>query len=463
MVTPADRTACPDPERLAEFIEGRLKGAARADVTAHLADCDACRQVFAHIARDGGFTVVPFYRRPKVQAAAGVLALAASLIVVVRVQPELNPFRRPTPYEELVAAAAGRRSVEGRVTGLSHTAAADARRSGSAAPDTNYEILAAAAKLQALAQVDPAAENLRALGVAHLLTGNHDEAVSSLERAAAASPQAATLCDLAAAYQARGVASNGSEDYARALAAAERGITADQSALPCYFNRALALDALRLTDAARRAWDDYLARDASGGWADEARARRDRPTSQLQQKWDAATAAFHADGNATALVSASPQYTRELFEDSLLPEWAAQVAAGGPAAEPARLQAIAVALAARGERFPAAIVAELTGRPADVADLARGVSHLSAGKQAYESYRFDEAIERFAAAAGVLARVRSAALPWAEVQQAAVLYFRRDFPRARAITERLRAAEQRGSVDLGTHRRRRGALRRRAP
>ena len=38
-----------------------------------------------------------------------------------------------------------------------------------------------------------------------------------------------------------------------------------------YFNRALALERLHLGDSARRAWDDYLKRDSTSGWADEAR------------------------------------------------------------------------------------------------------------------------------------------------------------------------------------------------
>lgn len=40
-------TTCPDPERLAEFIDGVLDGVQRDEMVAHLADCGECREVLA--------------------------------------------------------------------------------------------------------------------------------------------------------------------------------------------------------------------------------------------------------------------------------------------------------------------------------------------------------------------------------------------------------------------------------
>lgn len=38
-------SGCPDPETLAAYIDDRLSAPDRAAVEAHLADCDACREV----------------------------------------------------------------------------------------------------------------------------------------------------------------------------------------------------------------------------------------------------------------------------------------------------------------------------------------------------------------------------------------------------------------------------------
>ena len=76
--------------------------------------------------------------------------------------------------------------------------------------------------------------------------------------------------DLAAAYLARAKAVDRPDDLPKALAAADRAIAADDM-LEARFNRALALQALYLEDQARQAWDEYLKRDASSDWAEDAR------------------------------------------------------------------------------------------------------------------------------------------------------------------------------------------------
>src|SRR5262249_5976739 len=60
-------------------------------------------------------------------------------------------------------------------------------------------------------------------------------------------------------------------DVPKALESAERAIALKDPPTEAWFNRALALERLHLTDAAKKAWQDYLDRDATSGWADEAR------------------------------------------------------------------------------------------------------------------------------------------------------------------------------------------------
>src|SRR5919106_6960291 len=42
---------CPDPNDMAAYIDGRADASGRTRLEAHLADCDACREVFAECVR----------------------------------------------------------------------------------------------------------------------------------------------------------------------------------------------------------------------------------------------------------------------------------------------------------------------------------------------------------------------------------------------------------------------------
>jgi tetratricopeptide (TPR) repeat protein len=274
-------TACPSEQQLAAYVDGRLGAAERAAVQQHLADCDDCREAVAEAVRlrreSGGGTVLPFWRRRSVQTVGGgVLALAAALILVVQLRPELNPFRRQTPYEELVAAVGTNRTVEGRLSGgCGFGPLRSPTRSGSRSDAASYDVLAAAAKLRQLAADSPSREHLHALGVAELILGDAESAVVHLERARGEQPSARLLSDLSAAYLARGSNVDRSAG-ATALERAEAAIALDPRLPEAYFNRALALEYLGRRDRARAAWDDYVRVDPSSEWSGEARRRARR-------------------------------------------------------------------------------------------------------------------------------------------------------------------------------------------
>jgi tetratricopeptide (TPR) repeat protein len=275
-VTEDLQTACPDAERLAEYVEGRLDGNARAHVEAHLAECEMCRDVVAETLllqaeddkEDTPGTVIPF----PVKVIAAALAVAASLVLVLRVQPELNPFRGPTAYEELVAAVGTNRTVEARLTGgFRHGPLRQVTRSGSRPGSDRYTLLAAVARAQDDARGNPTPTNLHTLGLAHLLVDEYDQSITALEDASVRNEDARILSDLSAAYLQRGRMTGRAEDFAKAQAAAERAIRVDPNLVEPYFNRALSLDEQHQPDSAARAWQAYLARESSGPWADEAR------------------------------------------------------------------------------------------------------------------------------------------------------------------------------------------------
>jgi hypothetical protein len=103
--------ACPDPAELAAFFEGRLNDAHRADLVAHVANCEECRAVIGAL---GAMSVseMPVVPAAMVEAAAGarqdrrwrpaaaVVAAAACVLVVVaisRQSPEQPGSSTATP------------------------------------------------------------------------------------------------------------------------------------------------------------------------------------------------------------------------------------------------------------------------------------------------------------------------------------------------------------------------------
>jgi CHAT domain-containing protein/tetratricopeptide (TPR) repeat protein len=291
-------TTCPDAEVVAAWVDQGLDPAARAAVTAHLADCNDCRMLVANVLRitDAVRETLTNQERQKeplpvtrtagrqwVRWGGGALAAAAALLLVVRAQPEWLPFGSRddagSRLADLVQAVGDRRTVEGRLSGgfAYGPLRAPVRSGGSTAAEDNWTLLAAAARIREEAERQPVAANLHALGLAYLVRGQHDEAVRALEDATAEDAGSARFqSDLAAAYLARATATDRPEDFTRALTGAERAIKADGTLLEARFNRALALESLFLTDQARQAWHEYLELDASSPWADEARQHLER-------------------------------------------------------------------------------------------------------------------------------------------------------------------------------------------
>jgi CHAT domain-containing protein len=316
---------CPGPEILAAWVDQNLEAAERAGIDTHLAGCEDCRLLVARViefqhamAEQAGpapgdastpgqplrfaggstdqdssrvasdaarpATVLPFTRRVTRWRVAAFASAAAALLLAVQVLPVWGPggsSGADSRLADLADAVGQTRTVEARLTGGFRYGPlrAPLRSGGSAAPMDNWTLYAAAGRIREVALQDPSAPNLHGLGLAHLVLGNYDEAVQALEDAIAETPQSARYqSDLAAAYLARAKEQDRPDDVPRALAAAERSI-AVEDLLEARFNRALALQSLYLEEQAREAWQEYLARDASSDWAEDAR----RHLAALQQ------------------------------------------------------------------------------------------------------------------------------------------------------------------------------------
>jgi CHAT domain-containing protein len=257
----------------------------------------------------------------------------------------LYRLAQPDGLRRLVTAVGTRRFVEPRLSGGFDYAPFPSPRRGPVPldrldPDEWGIVEAAEGIRQDAERADAGVDDRRALGLAHLLLGNLNEAVETLEALSRSRPgDAQALSDLAAAYLVRSDGTGGAEDRVRAIDAARHAVEIDSTLAEARFNLALALEKQVASDAigaeadaaaAIEAWEEYLLHDVDSSWADEARRRvaalRNRsaglptlPTLDMVER-----AARTGDVDATmALIRPNPRVGREVLERRLLPEWSA--------------------------------------------------------------------------------------------------------------------------------------------
>jgi tetratricopeptide (TPR) repeat protein len=337
---------CPDSALLAAFIEGGLSPYERPAVVTHLAECDQCRSVAVGVvgfqevqsldllwerpSRQAAVIPIDLSQRPewwrRAAAGAGLVATAAVLAALAVPLLKQNSWFERRPLADLVDATRGARTTEARVSGgfeYARRPIGDWRARESTRP---WQLVSAAGRIRDTYAENDGAGARQAVGVASLLVGEIDDAVSQLMIASSAAPHEGRIAnDLAAAYYERSELAARPDDLPRALSAAERAVALAPHLPEAWFNRALIFSALGLTGDARAAWDAYLAKDPSSHWADEARDRvralnHERPPTRwetIQQRLDMDTAEV-----ADVAVRAFPGKTRTYVEQQLLAAWA---------------------------------------------------------------------------------------------------------------------------------------------
>jgi Putative zinc-finger len=283
--------ACPDPETLAAFLDGRLTQGERARVTEHVAECDDCYFVVTEAAQMRALpaekiptpaileveTVPATIARTKwghsksvVWSSAAGLAAAASLVLVIGTG--LIPWRGDSSdLRALVAAVGTDRTFEARLSGGFEYGPVRGPVRGADGAPTSPDVRIAVATIEKEAVRRRTDQNLHELGVAYLVAGDVGPAISTLEATASRTNTPTALSDLAAAYLVRGMRENRLQDVSRALARASQAVQRDASMREALFNRALAFEHLSMFDDARQAWEAYLKVDDQSGWAAEAR------------------------------------------------------------------------------------------------------------------------------------------------------------------------------------------------
>lgn len=324
--------SCLDATTISAFGDGRLDVRLRPDVVKHAAVCAACRALVLKTIESAR----PEDRRPL------ILALISIAIVIALGTAWWFRAPRRTTLEALVEASARlpHRTTDARLPGgfpyrPFRAGAGEAARSGMGEVRGEWATL-----MQS---------DLAGRGVAHLLAGNAERAVSLLERAVqdcsgevdltravAACNDADLLTSAAAAYHARGTADDAAVDFVVSLDAAERAWVLKKSP-EIAWNRAIALESLHLRDEAAVSWSRYRELDPASQWAEEAQRREDaqRMKSRAQQ-WTETRRhierdLFPATQPASFQLRGLSEHVRQYIEEDLLPAWADAVLAGNDA------------------------------------------------------------------------------------------------------------------------------------
>jgi tetratricopeptide (TPR) repeat protein len=282
----------PDLEVQSAFIEGLLAPDEAGVVICHLSRCARCRLVVGRAAeieeeieQDGtaqSRNRLPSRRRrswkrlPARRMPRTVVAIAIAFIVLGGVWAAIRYTgrTRADPIVRMASAAPiSMRTIQPRLSGGYRWA--PFRNMMAGARDTSAEELAAGSVAGEVLQKlkdDDSARALHAKGVAYLIRDNAAAAVPLLRHAARLSPRDARVWnDLAAALY---VYARSNVELREALAAARNAARLDPRMSEAHFNIALILErGIGTTQQIKEAWREYLRRDPSGGWSDEAKER----------------------------------------------------------------------------------------------------------------------------------------------------------------------------------------------
>ncbi|MFL6254762.1 MAG: CHAT domain-containing protein [Pyrinomonadaceae bacterium] len=352
---------------------------------------------------------------PSMPVYARALALA---VVVLAVGLIAWRVFRPSPTAEglaaLHAAYERGRPVESRVTGLGYAEMSVTRGAEEGQVDRQSLDLA---RLLLLRAPRGEADSLHALGRLYLYERKFDEAVEKLEEAVRADPDNAQLRnDLAAALferskeeTRRNEQGKAAEDFGHAIEHLDRARALDPALTDALFNRALMYDSMRLDSQAEDAWKEYLSKDSTSPWAEEARRRlaaveerRRRGALEYEDRFREFVEAYRAGDaeRAWAPLGRSRGRRGNLIVEKLLDAHLGRGAASGvEQTEALRVLAFAGRVEAQksGDRFTSDLARFYSGAsPAQLKAVARARALMS---EAYESFykrsELDEALEQY--------------------------------------------------------------------
>lgn len=432
----------PGAQTMAAFLDGRLPHGENAAVAEHLSGCRECRAVMTGTAR--------FEREEESRVARKWWLVAAAAIVAAVVTAVVIPTRfHADPIARLIEAMpADHRPLEPRLARFRWARLQPPSR-GQGTPDpADLELSGAAGGILKKTMDRTDAEARHASGVAYLLIGRANESVPALEQAAQGSNDWQTWNDLAAARYVTALSEKQPSQLPQALADSDHALRLSAAAAEAHFNRALILEAMGLQDAAREAWQRYLALDPSSEWSIEAREHLRR----LQRRSSAFDPKRLDTVPPDVLVRQFPQEVRGFAEGKLLLAWADAEGAHDEARATvliSRARVIADALARfNSERMLTDVVAAIgRANPATRSALAGAHRMYGNARIVYSEWRPVDAEKQFRRAADSFARNGS---PMADV----ALYYAAQtaFDQGRIDEARQQQTELLLRVDADRHR-----------
>ncbi|MEA2414333.1 MAG: hypothetical protein QOI58_990 [Thermoanaerobaculia bacterium] len=257
------------------------------------------------------------------KAVRGVLTILVLAFYACRAAEE-------SPSQKLKALAThSGRPIDARLTGFDWPAARLQRATHASLLDPARLELAGAASTVIQSQLnDSSARARHESGAAYLLIDRDRDAIDALESAVRLSPKnAAYWSDLAAARYTLAVTEKRPHELPQALADADHALRLDPKLNDALFNRALIVEALGISEAARRAWQRYATADPSSHWSAEAMRhlgdlRVVTTRDEFQNRLAAASRALPDNAPLIALARNYPQEARTWSEGPLLAKWA---------------------------------------------------------------------------------------------------------------------------------------------
>jgi tetratricopeptide (TPR) repeat protein len=199
------------------------------------------------------------------------LRIAASILIIVGLTSGVWWSLRSGDSEfnkglnALQTAYGQQRPIEPRVSALPHSSFAGSTRGSRVDEQQKDNLRLAELHLTQAVKEKPTPEAHHALAKVFLAQRRFDEAIRELDQSLNGSTnQAQIYNDLGVAWLEKG-------DFNRSLESFNKALQLDSKLLEALFNRALCYEKQSRFAEAKADWNEYLKRDSSSPWADEAR------------------------------------------------------------------------------------------------------------------------------------------------------------------------------------------------
>lgn len=260
------------------------------------------------------------------------IAVYALLIVGVAVATWQVFFRQSDVDKGLIAlndAYRQQRPIEARISKLDYAPFSTTRGGESSRIDVLARDRAERYLLDALAE-NPGPAAHHALGKHYLAKKEFDKAIEHFEEGIRADPDNAQIyADLGAAFfEKEKIERGGGEPgkafgtLGRCLESLNKALELDQNLLEPLFNKALCLERMSLKEQAKEAWRQYVQRDPSSKWTEEAQRHLDllgqtvTPKTSTQVLQDFLNAHQHQDEERAWQILSQ---TREMITETMVP------------------------------------------------------------------------------------------------------------------------------------------------